>query len=221
MSADTKLRIGNGPIIPPTDDGPIFAIGEDGPISAKGVALDPNAPPFIVEDESPIVAECLPNCAECAAEREHAEAVDVAEVRSLAIDAIDWRATAVSVGIHPSDFRKFLEGHVTLTQPERNRVRARLAEPVASLDLAPYEIPATTRPAVPEASAMATHAVPVVPVPTPRYEPASARETASDVPRPPASLQSDAPPCSTCGDIMVRNGSCYRCFGCGSTSGCS
>jgi len=31
----------------------------------------------------------------------------------------------------------------------------------------------------------------------------------------------DAPSCSVCGAIMVRNGSCYRCMECGSTSGCS
>ncbi len=31
----------------------------------------------------------------------------------------------------------------------------------------------------------------------------------------------DAPSCSVCGAIMVRNGSCYRCMSCGSTSGCS
>jgi ribonucleoside-diphosphate reductase alpha chain len=31
----------------------------------------------------------------------------------------------------------------------------------------------------------------------------------------------DAPSCHTCGAIMVRNGSCYRCMSCGSTSGCS
>jgi ribonucleoside-diphosphate reductase alpha chain len=31
----------------------------------------------------------------------------------------------------------------------------------------------------------------------------------------------DAPSCSICGAIMVRNGSCYRCMSCGSTSGCS
>jgi ribonucleoside-diphosphate reductase alpha chain len=31
----------------------------------------------------------------------------------------------------------------------------------------------------------------------------------------------DAPSCSTCGAIMVRNGSCYKCLSCGSTSGCS
>jgi ribonucleoside-diphosphate reductase alpha chain len=31
----------------------------------------------------------------------------------------------------------------------------------------------------------------------------------------------DAPSCGTCGAIMVRNGSCYRCMECGSTSGCS
>lgn len=31
----------------------------------------------------------------------------------------------------------------------------------------------------------------------------------------------DAPPCKVCGSLMVRNGSCYRCLECGSTSGCS
>src|ERR1700723_3254328 len=31
----------------------------------------------------------------------------------------------------------------------------------------------------------------------------------------------DAPSCSFCGSIMTRNGSCYRCASCGSTSGCS
>jgi ribonucleoside-diphosphate reductase alpha chain len=33
--------------------------------------------------------------------------------------------------------------------------------------------------------------------------------------------QSDAPPCSTCGSIMVRSGSCYKCANCGTTSGCA
>lgn len=33
--------------------------------------------------------------------------------------------------------------------------------------------------------------------------------------------QADAPPCPECGSIMVRSGSCYKCFECGSTSGCS
>ena len=31
----------------------------------------------------------------------------------------------------------------------------------------------------------------------------------------------DAPACIFCGSLMVRNGSCYRCMTCGSTSGCS
>ncbi|MGH9521943.1 MAG: vitamin B12-dependent ribonucleotide reductase [Terriglobales bacterium] len=31
----------------------------------------------------------------------------------------------------------------------------------------------------------------------------------------------DSPSCHTCGAIMTRNGSCYRCMSCGSTSGCS
>jgi ribonucleoside-diphosphate reductase alpha chain len=33
--------------------------------------------------------------------------------------------------------------------------------------------------------------------------------------------QADAPSCSECGAIMVRNGSCYKCLNCGGTSGCS
>jgi len=33
--------------------------------------------------------------------------------------------------------------------------------------------------------------------------------------------QEDAPPCTTCGAIMVRSGSCYKCVNCGSTSGCA
>ncbi len=33
--------------------------------------------------------------------------------------------------------------------------------------------------------------------------------------------QADAPSCSDCGSLMVRNGSCYKCLNCGATSGCS
>jgi ribonucleoside-diphosphate reductase alpha chain len=44
---------------------------------------------------------------------------------------------------------------------------------------------------------------------------------------PPAGLtttfdnQSDAPACDTCGSMMVRNATCYKCLNCGATSGCS
>jgi ribonucleoside-diphosphate reductase alpha chain len=45
-------------------------------------------------------------------------------------------------------------------------------------------------------------------------------------PEPQQSLQfeqafADAPLCSECGGLMTRNGSCYKCENCGSTSGCS
>jgi ribonucleoside-diphosphate reductase alpha chain len=33
--------------------------------------------------------------------------------------------------------------------------------------------------------------------------------------------QEDAPPCSTCGSIMIRSGACYKCVNCGTTSGCA
>ncbi|MBN1559154.1 vitamin B12-dependent ribonucleotide reductase [candidate division KSB1 bacterium] len=33
--------------------------------------------------------------------------------------------------------------------------------------------------------------------------------------------QEDAPPCPSCGAIMVRSGACHKCLNCGETSGCS
>ena len=54
-----------------------------------------------------------------------------------------------------------------------------------------------------------TNASPIVSVESP-----SVQERAS-------SLVGDAPSCSTCGMLMVPNGSCYKCVNCGSTSGCS
>ncbi|HUP65806.1 MAG TPA: vitamin B12-dependent ribonucleotide reductase [Thermoanaerobaculia bacterium] len=48
-------------------------------------------------------------------------------------------------------------------------------------------------------------------------------ERSADAPRPKTTFlaQADAPSCSDCGSIMVRNGACYKCLNCGSTSGCS
>ena len=34
-------------------------------------------------------------------------------------------------------------------------------------------------------------------------------------------FQDDAPACDVCGSITVRNGSCYKCFNCGNSMGCS
>ncbi len=34
-------------------------------------------------------------------------------------------------------------------------------------------------------------------------------------------LQSDAPPCDSCGSITVRSGTCYKCLNCGNSMGCS
>jgi ribonucleoside-diphosphate reductase alpha chain len=39
--------------------------------------------------------------------------------------------------------------------------------------------------------------------------------------RPRANGHADAPACASCGWIMIRSGTCYRCENCGSTSGCS
>ena len=48
------------------------------------------------------------------------------------------------------------------------------------------------------------------------------RQTATELATPYAiQNDEDAPPCSTCGAIMIRNGACYKCVNCGATSGCA
>ncbi len=61
------------------------------------------------------------------------------------------------------------------------------------------------------------------PVPAPA---SAASETGAGYQHPADALRQmvdmgDAPSCHVCGSIMTRNGSCYRCMSCGSTSGCS
>ena len=57
-------------------------------------------------------------------------------------------------------------------------------------------------------------AEPVAPVPP---------QAAAATPKPFSTIQNqeDAPPCSTCGSIMIRSGACYKCVNCGNTSGCA
>ena len=57
---------------------------------------------------------------------------------------------------------------------------------------------------------------PTAPVPQP-----AAVATASANPHMTIQNQEDAPPCSTCGSIMIRSGACYKCVNCGNTSGCA
>ena len=53
-------------------------------------------------------------------------------------------------------------------------------------------------------------------------EPRTATAVEAPAAKSPAFIrQSDAPPCSNCGDIMVRSGACYKCETCGGSSGCS
>jgi ribonucleoside-diphosphate reductase alpha chain len=52
---------------------------------------------------------------------------------------------------------------------------------------------------------------------------ASAQAAAANAANPHSTIQNqeDAPPCSTCGAIMIRSGACYKCVNCGNTSGCA
>jgi ribonucleoside-diphosphate reductase alpha chain len=47
---------------------------------------------------------------------------------------------------------------------------------------------------------------------------ASARTSGTDATH---TRETDAPPCPNCGEITVRNGACYKCNNCGTTTGCS
>ena len=54
-----------------------------------------------------------------------------------------------------------------------------------------------------------------------RQSTATREDTTSAYTMPTWQTQADSPSCADCGSIMIRNGSCYKCLACGSTSGCS
>jgi ribonucleoside-diphosphate reductase alpha chain len=65
--------------------------------------------------------------------------------------------------------------------------------------------------------------VAVAPAPEPAAVPASKPAAAAAASTAYSTIQNqeDAPPCSTCGAIMIRSGACYKCSNCGNTSGCA
>jgi len=82
------------------------------------------------------------------------------------------------------------------------------------LELGVLSVSERTQPTLPGVEESAT---PSVPLGEDRMTSASA-VTPATVGRP---EQRDAPYCYSCGDAMVRAGSCYVCTTCGTTSGCS
>jgi ribonucleoside-diphosphate reductase alpha chain len=75
------------------------------------------------------------------------------------------------------------------------------------------DLPPGAAPAAPRAAA-STRTLEAAVLPAPVMAVAAAEET-------PYLAQADAPPCPTCGSITVRNGACYKCVNCGTTTGCS
>ena len=71
-----------------------------------------------------------------------------------------------------------------------------------------------------EAAAASASMAPVVPAPV-AAAPAVAAGPKAPTPFSTIQNQEDAPPCSTCGSIMIRSGACYKCVNCGNTSGCA
>jgi ribonucleoside-diphosphate reductase alpha chain len=102
-----------------------------------------------------------------------------------------------------------------LPQEERDRLGIIRREPdgsvtEAAIDLADFG----TEPAVAPAPVAAAPVVAAAP----------ARKPVAAIPITSAGAfinQEDAPTCSDCGSLMVRNGACYKCHNCGATSGCS
>jgi ribonucleoside-diphosphate reductase alpha chain len=99
---------------------------------------------------------------------------------------------------------KFLSPEAQFRAGVNNRDEA--AEAAPSFDPAPGK---STVPA-PKAAPAATATVSATGVIVPQANPFAAIKN-----------QEDAPPCSTCGSIMVRSGACYKCSNCGTTSGCA
>jgi ribonucleoside-diphosphate reductase alpha chain len=64
----------------------------------------------------------------------------------------------------------------------------------------------------------AAESVPAIPAPS---QPKAVAREAKPATFAAIQNQEDAPPCSTCGSIMVRSGACYKCTNCGTTSGCA
>jgi ribonucleoside-diphosphate reductase alpha chain len=68
------------------------------------------------------------------------------------------------------------------------------------------------------AQALPPGAAPALPAARARTVEASAGSKAAGVT---FTRDTDAPPCPSCGEITVRNGACYKCNNCGTTTGCS
>jgi ribonucleoside-diphosphate reductase alpha chain len=96
-----------------------------------------------------------------------------------------------------------------LTEAERNRLAAQYDGVQAPLVDAPVQPIASV---IPPLAGSILSAPDILPVVQPEVG-----ETAYRGPR----VQADAPACASCGWIMSRSGTCYRCENCGNTSGCS
>jgi ribonucleoside-diphosphate reductase alpha chain len=96
-----------------------------------------------------------------------------------------------------------------LTEAERARLAAQYDGVQAPLVDAPVQPIASV---IPPLAGSILSAPDILPVVQPEVG-----ETAYRGPR----VQADAPACASCGWIMSRSGTCYRCENCGNTSGCS
>ena len=115
---------------------------------------------------------------------------------------------------------EFIPGYREANAPKRPGAeepspRRRPPRSSRSTATAPPRSPTSSTPRPSWRQAHHARRVPAVAVEPPR------RTASSEQDRQFAHFQSDAPACDNCGALTVRCGTCYRCFNCGNSMGCS
>jgi ribonucleoside-diphosphate reductase alpha chain len=88
----------------------------------------------------------------------------------------------------------------------------------------PRNLPPGASPSAPSPKARTVEAQAALPAPSSNGAAASVKANGSNGSNGHALTfvnSDDAPPCPSCGSITVRNGACYKCVNCGTTTGCS
>ena len=147
----------------------------------------------------------------------------MAKEGSVVSGLMDSFATAVSLALQYGVPMQVLSDKFSHTRFEPSGFTGNPQLPIAKsiidyifrwmeLKFLPHDGPEAEQSVLPFDKAKAAPALP---------EAGSARNSDLQTSRVVFQAQTDAPPCHTCGSIMVRNGACYKCVNCGSTSGCS
>ena len=141
--------------------------------------------------------------------------------RWLQLRFLTGQQQALFDGLRP----KYMGGLAPMTAPDENGYASE-ARGSAELSASPYGVSSSVVPIGDAAGVPESEGSDAVNHPSSSARAGARRGTATGHHHAADALKElidmgDAPSCSVCGAIMTRNGSCYRCMSCGSTSGCS